>query len=305
MTQKKKNNIIIGSLCAVVLLMVVGYAAFSSVLNIKGTSKVSSNWNVHISNITVLQTTGSATNAEDPSWDALTGTFKTNLVSPGDAMEYNVEIYNEGTLDAVLEKITLTDSNNPAIKFTASGLEEGTILKAGSTADLTVKVKYLSSVTSQPESTKSEFKVTLDYVQNDGTIVTPTNNVVYRIAVGTLKIGDSIENIETVTDPTKLNSSYFLKHILDDGKIIGSEICFLKNGLYCIKPNEHATNRETMLNVFGESKCHGDDSNYSCSDDLFYLYSFNDESSSSIDVGNGRISCYVNIYNESSCYIQQ
>ncbi len=40
MTQKKKNNIIIGSLCAVVLLMAVGYAAFSSILNIKGTTNI-------------------------------------------------------------------------------------------------------------------------------------------------------------------------------------------------------------------------------------------------------------------------
>ena len=32
---KKKRKIIVGSLCAVVLLMAVGYAAFSSVLNMK------------------------------------------------------------------------------------------------------------------------------------------------------------------------------------------------------------------------------------------------------------------------------
>ena len=42
MTKRKKNNIIIGSLLAVVLLMAVGYAAFSSVLNISGTGSISS-----------------------------------------------------------------------------------------------------------------------------------------------------------------------------------------------------------------------------------------------------------------------
>ncbi|MCI9084548.1 MAG: hypothetical protein HFH46_02895, partial [Bacilli bacterium] len=164
----KKNNIIIGSLCAVVLLMAVGYAAFSSILNIKGTSSISSNWNILITNVESKNIVGAATNAEDPSWEALTATFKTNLVSPGDSIEYDITIENRGNLNAVLEKITLTDSNNPAIKFTSSGLEEGSELNAGSSAILTVKVEYDNNVTSQPESTEGTFTVTLDYSQKDG-----------------------------------------------------------------------------------------------------------------------------------------
>ncbi|MCI9084143.1 MAG: hypothetical protein HFH46_00825 [Bacilli bacterium] len=277
MSQKKKNNIIIGSLCAVVLLMVVGYAAFSSVLNIKGTSKVSSNWNVHISNISVLQTTGSATNAEDPSWDALTGTFKTNLVSPGDAMEYSVEIYNEGTLDAVLEKITLTDTNNPAIKFTASGLEEGTILKAGSTADLTVKVEYLNSVTSQPDNLKSELTITLDYVQNDGSsgTVTPDNKF-YSWETNYVTIGSSIDSIETTSDYTTLGKDYFFKYNINNAIIESVEMCFIKNGMHCLRANEYETSKTTLLNIFGESQCYTKESSINCSEDgnlTAYAYS--------------------------------
>ena len=40
MSKSKKRNIIIGSLCAIVLLMAVGYAAFQTVLNIEGTSNI-------------------------------------------------------------------------------------------------------------------------------------------------------------------------------------------------------------------------------------------------------------------------
>ena len=171
MTQKKKNNIIIGSLCAVVLLMVVGYAAFQSVLNITGTSKVSSNWNILITDITTKNIVGEASNAEEPTGKGtLTATFSTNLVSPGDSLEYDITVTNSGSLNAVLEKITVSDTNNPAIKFTTSGIKEGDALNAGGTATLTVKVEYDNNVTSQPENTKSELTVTLDYVQNDGTV---------------------------------------------------------------------------------------------------------------------------------------
>ncbi|MCI9585074.1 MAG: hypothetical protein HFH45_00315 [Bacilli bacterium] len=168
MTQRKKNNIIIGSLCVVVLLMAVGYAAFSSILNIKGTSSISSNWKVLITNVDEKNIVGSATNAEEPSWEDLTATFKTNLVSPGDSIEYDITIENRGNLNATLDKITLSDSNNEAIKFTSSGLEEGSELNAGDSATLTVKVEYDNNVTSQPESTEGTFTVTLDYSQKEG-----------------------------------------------------------------------------------------------------------------------------------------
>ena len=49
---KKKRNIIIVSLIGVLLCMVVGYAAFNTELKISGTSKVTSNWDIEITNVT-------------------------------------------------------------------------------------------------------------------------------------------------------------------------------------------------------------------------------------------------------------
>ena len=234
MTQKKKNNIIIGSLCAVVLLMVVGYAAFQSVLNITGTSKVSSNWNILITDIQTKNIVGGASNASEPTGEgSLTATFNTNLVSPGDSLEYDITVTNSGTLNAVLEKITVSDTNNPAIKFTTSGIKEGDALNAGGSAVLTVKVEYDNNVTSQPDNLKSELKVTLDYVQ-EGTAVTPTNNVVYRWTTDTLNIGDSIEGIETTIDPSTLRG-YYLKHEIEDNKITASYVCFVTDSEHCMQ----------------------------------------------------------------------
>jgi len=165
MTEKRKRNIVIGALCGVLLLMVVGYAAFSSILNIKGTTNISSNWDIRITNVESKNVVGSASNAEDPSWDNLTATFKTNLEVPGDSIEYDVTVENKGTLNAKLDKINMTASNNPAIKFTATGLKEGDKLNAGSSAILTVKVEYLTGVEVDNEKLSANLTVTLDYVQ--------------------------------------------------------------------------------------------------------------------------------------------
>jgi len=178
MNERKKRNIIIGSLCTVLLLMVVGYAAFSTALNINGTSSISSNWDIKITKIETQNIIGEASNAEEPTGvDTLTATFKTNLVSPGDSISYKITVSNLGNLDAKLEKINVTDSNNPAIKFETSGLTEGDTLTAnGGTATLKLKITYDSNVTSQPENTKGTISVTLDYVQADGNgTVTPSD----------------------------------------------------------------------------------------------------------------------------------
>ena len=119
MNQTKKRNIIIGALLGVLLLMAVGYAAFNSVLNITGTSGISSNWKILITNIETKNIVGGASNAKEPTGiGSLTATFNTNLVSPGDSIEYDITVTNQGSLDARLDKITKTDSNNPAITFT-------------------------------------------------------------------------------------------------------------------------------------------------------------------------------------------
>ena len=63
---KKRRNVIIFSLIGVLLCMVAGYAAFQTRLEIKGTSKVTSNWDIEITNVTDGTPSGSAENATKP-----------------------------------------------------------------------------------------------------------------------------------------------------------------------------------------------------------------------------------------------
>ena len=175
---RTQRNYMIMGLCAILLIMAVGYAAFQSQLKITGTSNIGSNFLVRITGIESNVQSGSASNAIEPSYTDTTATFKTNLVSPGDSMKYDITVANEGNIDAVLNSIKVNNSNNEAITFETSGIEEGDELKASETDILTVIVTYNPSITSQPENTTATITVTLDYGQSNGTVTPPTPSTI-------------------------------------------------------------------------------------------------------------------------------
>ena len=159
-----QRNYIIAGLCMILVIMGVGYAAFSSQLKISGTSNITSNWSVKITDIQSKVVSGTPTNASEPTHTDTTATFRTTLTSPGDTMQYDVTVSNEGDIDAKLDKITVPESTNPAIGFEVTGIEEGSLLEAKQTAKLTVTVKY-NDVTEQPTDLTADLEVTLDYSQ--------------------------------------------------------------------------------------------------------------------------------------------
>ena len=161
---RTQRNYIIAGLCMILVIMGVGYAAFSRQLKISGTSNITSNWSVKITDIQSKVVNGTPANASEPTHTDTTATFRTTLTSPGDTMQYDVTVSNEGDIDAKLDKITVPESTNPAIGFEVTGIEEGTLLEAKQTAILTVTVKY-NDVTEQPTDLTADLEVTLDYSQ--------------------------------------------------------------------------------------------------------------------------------------------
>ena len=161
---RTQRNYIIAGLCMILVIMGVGYAAFQSQLKISGTSNITSNWSVKITDIQSKVVNGTPTNALEPTHDDTTATFRTRLTSPGDTMQYDVTVLNEGDIDAKLDEITIPESTNPAIGFEVKGIEEGSLLRSKETAILTVIVKY-NNVTEQPSDLTADLEVTLDYSQ--------------------------------------------------------------------------------------------------------------------------------------------
>ena len=93
------------------------------------------------------------------------------FTQPGDSITYDITVTNKGTLDAVVESITVNKGDNSAIKYAISGLKRGDkILKNNGANTLTIKVDYDSNVTSQPASTINNITVTINYQQDLGQI---------------------------------------------------------------------------------------------------------------------------------------
>ena len=167
---RQRNYIILG-LCSILLVMAAGYAAFRTQLTINGTSNITSDWKVLITDIQSNVLSGDATDAEAPSHTETTATFKTNLVSPGDSMQYDITVENQGNIDAVLESIDVNTGENEAILFETSGIKRGDKLGPDESDILTVTVTYNPEITNQPENLNATVTVTLNYVQDDGSIL--------------------------------------------------------------------------------------------------------------------------------------
>lgn len=164
---RKQRKYIIMSLFFIVLIMSGAYAAFQSNLKIKGTTRITSLWDIRITNVTAGTPTGSATNAVAPTWEKLTANMEANLYEKGDAMEYDVTITNNGTVDAILSDIIGTPSNSQAVIITFSGYAKGEKLykkgHEGNTKVVHVKIAY------NPEydggETSGEANVEFDFTQ--------------------------------------------------------------------------------------------------------------------------------------------
>ena len=160
--EKRRRKIIIASLLVALLLMATGYAVFGTNLDIKGSTKVTSNWEVLITHITPGTPTGNAENTDGispecdisgspKSCNGLSAELSADLYEAGDSMEYIVTIENRGNLDAKLEGIDKgTPTNTNAVIITYSGYAEGQKLLRNSSMDIKVKVEY------NPEYTEGE-----------------------------------------------------------------------------------------------------------------------------------------------------
>ena len=167
MNKRRKNNIIIASLCAVVILMGVGYAAFSSQLNITGTSNITSNWDVRITNIE--SELNGATDLEAPTYDNTNGmyaSFHTGLSKPGDYALYTITIENRGDIDARIEQINTYYQENEYVTFTLSGLSKGGVIGGSETRELQVRVEFNNDVTSIDGDIDISLDVSIDVAQD-------------------------------------------------------------------------------------------------------------------------------------------
>ena len=184
--ENKNKNVLIGALLAVVFVMAVGYAAFAQQLTINGTAEITSKWDVHMKdgsvtplagNTAATAPTGTLTVADG----GLKADFTANLVSPGDTVTFTVPIVNEGTIDAVLDTITLSSTTadmvidntgltattkDGNIKYTVTSPGTATLVNTTGTANVVVKAEYVSYANQgSAQGVTAQLTVAMNYVQ--------------------------------------------------------------------------------------------------------------------------------------------
>ncbi|MBR2708117.1 MAG: hypothetical protein IKE90_01625 [Bacilli bacterium] len=146
-SKRDKRNYIIVGLCMILVVMGVGYAAFSQLLTINGTANISNSWCVGFDNTKTTDYTSKAgiTGGTTPTGSitfsgstcetkyqpdaSLTATFK----QPGDQIEYILTIKNKSTVPVAIKSIQVENNNV--------------------TTDTTIKKENIEFIVHMPETT--------------------------------------------------------------------------------------------------------------------------------------------------------
>ena len=215
MKDRNKRKLIIYVLVGVLMLTTVAYAALSTVLNVSGTVVKKGNlWNIYFTNPSSASIVGTATGSSI-NIQASSLNFQVSLYKPGDKVTYTVDIKNGGTIDAVLNSISLTgldtaksNSLNYTVTYSnGSTIKEGDTLNAGSSKTIKITVEFDSSATSLPESDVNlTFGVTLIYGQSTSSSSTGTSGITSNNVIAGI-YGESIQNgTPTPTSPVEIQS---------------------------------------------------------------------------------------------------
>lgn len=149
----------------------IGFAAFSTSLDINGTGKVkSASWKIKFANLKPATLVGTATEVKAPTIsgeDTHIGDYEVTLTTPGDSVSYSFDIVNEGTFDAEITSLVvgtpncegtgdnaLTDASNVCKNLTysltysdGSNIQNGDSLEAGSSVTgVTLTLTYSADV---------------------------------------------------------------------------------------------------------------------------------------------------------------
>ena len=171
----KIKKIITITMCTLICIMAIGYAAFATNLTINGTANITSTWKVLFTKIEEVSKTSGVTINKVPTAEGTNATFNVDLTSPGDKIVYKITVANQGTLDAIINDITASETGSDAIKFEITGIKKGDKLAKSATTTFNVTISYDESVTIQPALTDSILTININYVQDVSQTITSEN----------------------------------------------------------------------------------------------------------------------------------
>lgn len=178
MVDKKKKKMVITTLVCVLVFIAVGYALLTQAIKVGVEGTLNGVWDVYISDIKLKNSTGRAQEVNPASVsNKVNANFEVDLYMPGDSVEYEVTVKNDGNIDATLRTVTTNATNtNEDIRFTHT-IKQGEVLKKESETKFTFKIVFDERATTLPtNSDPIEVTMKLNYLQNTGnSLYVPTN----------------------------------------------------------------------------------------------------------------------------------
>ena len=202
----KSKKIIMITMCCLICVMAIGYAAFATNLTINGTANITSTWKVLFTKIEEVSKTSGVTITKVPTAEGTNATFNVDLKSPGDKIIYKITVANQGTLDAIINDITASETGSDAIKFEISGVKKGDKLAKSTTITFNVTISYDESVTIQPALTDSILTININYVQDVSQTITPENPTIKTTRLAAAILKDNKAQSDTNIDFSQISS---------------------------------------------------------------------------------------------------
>ena len=180
---KDSKNLVIGLLCAVVCIMAVAYAAFSTTITVNGTATITGgNWKVGFNSVVCAEptvegqesitvdgttyTVGATGGIVGTAGSSTSANFSATLLTPGDSVTCTVTVANGGTKNAVVGSLLIEPEDNEApITYTVdrTNIEVGQTLNAAATTTFTVTATYNEDVKTQPSVLAKDLDITVVY----------------------------------------------------------------------------------------------------------------------------------------------
>ena len=221
--ERRTKALVVVVLLIVIAGLTVAFAALSSSLNINGTAYLdAAKWGIKFENLSEPVSVGTATTTgtakiEETKSAEING-INVSLSTPGDKVTYTVDLVNEGTINAKIDKIektVLTEEQQKYLTFKVTykdGAEvsEGDILSKGERKNLIITIEFIKDLTKEdlPTSTNTiSLSYKLNFVQTDDNTTT-TNNSSQQACTSfdkkdTYNVGDVIALCNTSTNKSE------------------------------------------------------------------------------------------------------
>ena len=233
--ERRTKALVIVVLLIVVAGLTIAFAALSSSLNIKGTAYLdAAKWGIKFENLSEAYTVGTATTTGTPKIEEsksaeITG-INVSLSTPGDQVVYDVDLVNEGTINAKIDKIekaTLTEEQQKYLTFKVTDasnieLKEGDILSAGESKWLRITIGFKEDLSKEDLPTNVStisLSYKLNFVQTDERATTSSSSKKEQ-ACTTFDKKDTYSKGDVIALCTTTNKSEDFYVIKDNGTTV-------------------------------------------------------------------------------------